>query len=102
MLENDHALRSLTGRFHVLGSRHQIHQELHLLASEVRNLATVATDVGEDDSSHSITIDRDTAEVFASHTINPHHHYQPQKPQKAPPEGGAPVNDVLRHRGTMS
>ncbi len=51
---------------------------------------------------HTITIDRTTAEILAEHTINPDKDYQPQKPQKAPPEGGAPVNDVLRHRGTMS
>ena len=50
----------------------------------------------------TMTIDRDTGEILAEHTINPDRDYHPKKPQKAPPEGGTPVNDVLRHRGTMS
>ncbi|NYI41128.1 IS481 family transposase [Demequina lutea] len=46
---------------------------------------------------HTITIDRTTSEILAEHTINPDKDYQPRKPQKAPPEGEAPVNDALRH-----
>jgi transposase InsO family protein len=51
---------------------------------------------------HTLTIDRTTGEILAEHTIDPDRDYQPRKPQGAPPKGGAPVNDVLRHRGTMS
>ena len=46
---------------------------------------------------NTLVINHTTGEIIAEHRLNPDHDYQPKKRQKAPPEGGAPVNNAPRH-----